>query len=90
VLQVFEISRVGKVAGCRVTDGMVRRGTKVRILRDSVVIHEGQLSSLRRFKDEVREVREGVECGLAVENYSDVKESDVIECYEIEQVARTL
>jgi len=90
VLQVFEITKIGKVAGCRVTDGVVRRGSKVRILRDSVVVHEGQLSSLRRFKDEVREVREGMECGLAVENYSDVKEGDVIECFEVEQVARTL
>ncbi|MBM3487971.1 MAG: translation initiation factor IF-2 [Alphaproteobacteria bacterium] len=90
VLQVFDISRVGKIAGCRVVDGLVRRGSHVRILRDNVVIHEGGLSSLRRFKDEVREVRDGMECGLAVENYADVKVNDVIECYEIEQVARTL
>ena len=90
ILQVFNISKLGRVAGCRVSEGLMRRGSKVRLLRDSVVIHEGTLSSLRRFKDEVREVREGFECGMAFENYQDLKESDVIECFDVEEVARTL
>jgi translation initiation factor IF-2 len=87
---VFTITKVGKVAGCMVTQGEVRRGAKVRLLRDDVVIHEGKLSTLKRFKDEVREVKEGYECGMAFENYGDIKEGDIIECYEIEEVARTL
>lgn len=90
ILQVFNISKLGRVAGCRVSEGLMRRGSKVRLLRDNVVIHEGTLSSLRRFKDEVREVREGFECGMAFENYQDLKESDVIECFDVEEVARTL
>jgi translation initiation factor IF-2 len=90
IRQVFNITKVGKVAGCMVTQGEVRRGAKVRLLRDDVVIHEGKLSTLKRFKDEVREVKEGYECGMAFENYSDIKEGDSIECYEIEEVARTL
>ena len=90
ILQVFNISKLGRVAGCRVSEGLVRRGSKVRLLRDNVVIHEGTLSSLRRFKDEVREVREGFECGMAFENYQDLKERDVIECFDVEEVARTL
>src|SRR5690606_24502131 len=90
IRQVFNITKVGRVAGCMVTQGEVRRGAKVRLLRNDVVIHEGKLSSLKRFKDEVREVKEGYECGMAFENYSDMKEADVIECYEIEEVARTL
>jgi len=87
---VFNITRLGKVAGCLVTEGTVRRGAKVRLLRDNVVIHEGTLKTLKRFKDEVREVREGYECGMAFENYQDVQAGDVIECFEIEEVARTL
>jgi translation initiation factor IF-2 len=90
IRQVFTITKVGKVAGCMVTQGEVRRGAKVRLLRDDVVIHEGKLSTLKRFKDEVREVKEGYECGMAFENYGDIKEGDIIECYEIEEVARTL
>ena len=90
ILQVFNISKLGRVAGCRVSEGLVRRGSRVRLLRDSVVVHEGTLSSLRRFKDEVREVREGFECGMAFENYQDLKENDVIECFDVEEVARTL
>jgi translation initiation factor IF-2 len=69
---------------------MVKRGAKVRLLRDNVVIHEGSLKTLKRFKDEVREVREGFECGMAFENYDDVKAGDVIEAFEVESVARTL
>ena len=90
VLEVFSISKSGKVAGCRVTDGLVRRGARVRLIRDSVVIHEGELSSLRRFKDEVKEVNAGQECGMAFETYDDLKVGDVIECYEVEEIARSL
>lgn len=90
IREVFSITRVGKVAGCLVTEGTVRRGAKVRLLRDNVVIHEGALKTLKRFKDEVREVREGYECGMAFENYQDIQTGDVIECFEIEEVARTL
>ena len=90
IREVFNITKVGKVAGCLVTEGTVRRGAKVRLLRDNVVIHEGTLKTLKRFKDEVREVREGYECGMAFENYQDIQTGDVIECFEIEEVARTL
>jgi translation initiation factor IF-2 len=90
ILEVFNISKTGKVAGCRITEGNVQRGAKVRLIRDSVVIHEGTLSTLKRFKDEVREVNAGQECGMAFENYQDLKEKDVIECFTVEEVARTL
>jgi translation initiation factor IF-2 len=90
VREVFNITKVGKVAGCMVTDGTMRRGAKVRLLRDNVVIHEGALKTLKRYKDEVREVREGYECGMAFENYQDLQAGDVIECFEIEEVARAL
>jgi len=90
IREVFSITKVGKVAGCMITDGVVRRGAGVRLLRDDVVIHEGRLKTLKRFKDEVREVREGYECGMAFENYDDIKVGDVIECYETEEVAREL
>jgi len=90
ILQVFNITKVGKVAGCRVTEGMVKRGAKVRLLRDNVVIHEGTLKTLKRMKDEVREVREGFECGMAFENYDDIREGDVIEAFEMEEIARVL
>lgn len=90
ILQVFNITKVGKVAGCRVTEGIVKRGAKVRLLRDNVVIHEGTLKTLKRVKDEVKEVREGFECGMAFENYEDIREGDVIEAFEMEEVARAL
>jgi translation initiation factor IF-2 len=90
IREVFNITRVGKVAGCMVTEGVVRRGAKVRLLRDNVVIHEGSLKTLKRFKDEVREVRDGYECGMAFENYENIATGDVIECFEIEEVARAL
>jgi len=90
IREVFDISKVGKVAGCRVTEGLVKRGNKVRLLRDSVVIHEGTLKTLRRFKDEVREVQAGFECGMAFENYSDIKVGDQIECFEMVHETRTL
>ncbi len=90
IRQVFNITKVGKVAGCMVTDGVIKRGCKVRLLRDNVVIHEGTLKTLKRFKDEVREVREGYECGMAFENYDDIRDGDQIECFELKEVARTL
>ena len=90
IRQVFGVSKIGKVAGCMVTEGVIKRGCKVRLLRDNVVIHEGSLKTLKRFKDEVREVREGFECGMGFENYSDLQEGDMIECFEIREVARTL
>ena len=90
IREVFDISKVGKVAGCMVTEGEVRRGAKVRLLRDNVVIHTGTLKTLRRFKDEVREVQQGYECGMAFENYHDIRKGDVIECFDVEQVARAL
>ena len=90
IREVFNITRVGKVAGCRVTEGTVRRGAKVRLLRDNVVIHEGTLKTLKRFKDEVREVQDGYECGMAFENYDNIQVGDVIECFEVEEVARAL
>jgi translation initiation factor IF-2 len=90
ILEVFNITRVGKVAGCRVTEGTVQRGAKVRLIRDNVVVHEGTLSTLKRFKDEVREVQAGQECGMAFENYQDMRVGDVIECFRVESVKRTL
>jgi len=87
IREVFNISKVGKVAGCMVTEGLVKRGAKVRLLRDDVVIHEGSLKTLKRFKDEVREVKEGYECGMAFENYDNIEAGDTIECFEMEQVA---
>lgn len=90
IREVFNITKVGKVAGCFVTEGVVKRGAQVRLLRDNVVIHEGKLKTLKRFKDEVKEVKESYECGMAFENYNDIRENDVIECFEVEQVAREL
>ncbi len=90
ILEGFNISKVGKVAGCRVTEGKVERGAGVRLIRDNVVIHEGKLSTLKRFKDEVREVPAGQECGMAFEKYEDMRVGDVIECYRVEEFARTL
>ena len=90
IREVFNITKTGKVAGCMITEGQVKRGAKVRLLRDDVVIHDGTLKTLRRFKDEVREVKEGYECGMAFENYGDIQVRDRIECYEIEEVAREL
>ncbi|MGE0256365.1 MAG: translation initiation factor IF-2 [Alphaproteobacteria bacterium] len=90
VREVFNITRVGKIAGCMVTEGLVRRGAKARLLRDNVVVHEGSVGGLRRFKDDVREVNNGFECGIALENYGDIQQGDVIECYEVKEVARQL
>ena len=90
ILEVFNITKVGKVAGCRVTDGKVERGAGVRLIRDDVVVHEGKLSTLKHFKDEVREVPAGQECGMAFEKYEDMRVGDVIECYRVEEIARSL
>jgi len=90
IREVFNITKVGKVAGCMVTEGVVRRGAKVRLLRDDVVIHEGSLSQLKRFKDDAKEVREGFDCGMAFANYQDIQVGDFIECFEVEEVAREL
>ena len=90
ILEVFNITKVGKIAGCKVTEGTIKRGCSVRLLRDNVVIHEGSLKTLKRFKDEVKDVIEGQECGMAFENYGDLLAGDVIECFEIQEIARTL
>jgi translation initiation factor IF-2 len=90
ILEIFNISKVGKIAGCRVTDGTVERGANVRLIRDNVVIHEGKLSQLKRFKDDAKEVLAGQECGMSFENYQDMRAGDVIECYRVETVQRSL
>ncbi len=90
ILQVFNITKVGKIAGCKIVEGTVKRGGKVRLLRDNVVIHEGTLKTLKRMKDEVKEVREGFECGMAFENYDNIAAGDLIECFEMEEIARSL
>ncbi len=90
IRQVFNVTKVGKIGGCMVTAGSVKRGAKVRLLRDDVVIHEGTLKTLKRFKDEVKEVQMGMECGMAFENYEDIRENDVIECFEVKEETRTL
>lgn len=90
IRNVFNITGVGKVGGCMVTEGMVKRGAKVRLLRDNVVIHDGNLAQLKRFKDDVKEVKEGYECGMSIENYNDIQVGDYIECYEIETIAAKL
>jgi translation initiation factor IF-2 len=90
IRKTYKISRVGVIAGCMVLDGVVRRGAKVRLLRDNVVIFEGELDSLKRFKDDVREVKAGFECGLSLRNYNDIKEGDQLEVYEVVEIARTL
>ena len=90
ILEVFNVSKVGKIAGCRVLDGTMRRGARVRLLRDSAVIHEGALGNLKRFKDDVGEVKAGMECGMSLEKYQDVQVGDQIEAYEVEEIARSL
>jgi translation initiation factor IF-2 len=90
IRQVFRISKVGSVAGCYVLEGLIKRGSSVRLLRDNVVIHEGELDTLKRFKDDVKEVKSGFECGLSVKNYSDIKEGDQLEVFEVVEIARTL
>jgi translation initiation factor IF-2 len=90
VRQVFRISKIGTVAGCYVQEGMVKRSAQVRVLRDNVVIHTGEIDSLKRFKDDVREVKAGFECGMSLKNFSDIKEGDQFEVFEVLEVARSL
>ncbi len=90
IKEVFDITRVGKIAGCEVTEGVVRRGARLRLVRDNVIVHEGAIGSLRRHKDEVREVRQGLECGVGIESYQDIKPGDRIEAFTVAQVAREL
>ncbi|MDO9090542.1 MAG: translation initiation factor IF-2 [Burkholderiaceae bacterium] len=90
IRQVFKVSKIGSIAGCMVTSGVVRRAARLRLLRDNVVIFTGELESLKRFKDDAREVKEGFECGLNIKNYNDIQENDVLEFFEIKEVARTL
>ena len=90
IRQIFRVPKIGNVAGCMVTDGIVRRGSRVRLLRDNTVLWTGELDTLKRFKDDVKEVREGFECGLSLKNYDDIKEGDQLEIFEIKEVARTL
>ena len=90
ILEIFDVSKVGKIAGCRVTEGKVERGANVRLIRDNVVIHEGKLSTLKRFKDDAREVPAGQECGMSFEKYEDMRAGDVIECYRVESIQRSL
>jgi translation initiation factor IF-2 len=87
---VFNVPKIGKVAGCYITNGIVRRGAKARLLRDNVVIYEGELKNIRRFKEEMKEVKESYECGISLDNFQDIREKDTIECFEIEEIARTL
>jgi translation initiation factor IF-2 len=87
IREVFSVSKIGKVAGCYVSEGTVKRGAGVRLIRDDVVVHEGNLSTLKRFKDDVREVQQNYECGMSFENYNDIKAGDVIECFTVEEVA---
>jgi translation initiation factor IF-2 len=90
IRNVFKISKVGAVAGCFVLDGLIKRGASVRLLRDGVVIFSGELDSLKRFKDDVKEVKAGFECGLSLKNFDDIKEGDQLEAFETTEVARTL
>ncbi|QEL24525.1 translation initiation factor IF-2 [Bosea sp. F3-2] len=90
ILEIFNVSKVGKIAGCRVTDGTIERGANVRLIRDNVVVHEGKLGQLKRFKDDAKEVVAGQECGMAFENYQDMRVGDVIECYRVEEIKRSL
>jgi translation initiation factor IF-2 len=90
IRQVFRISRVGSVAGCMVLSGIVKRNASVRVLRNNVVIHTGELDSLKRFKDDVKEVREGFECGLSIKNFNEINEGDQLEVFETQEIARTL
>ncbi|MFL1875765.1 translation initiation factor IF-2, partial [Hansschlegelia beijingensis] len=90
ILEIFSVTKVGKIAGCLVTEGVVQKGAGVRLIRDNVVIHEGKLATLKRFKDDVPEVRAGTECGMSFENYQDMRAGDVIECYRVTEVKRSL
>jgi translation initiation factor IF-2 len=86
VREVFQIPKIGNIAGCHVTDGKIERGQNLRLLRDGIVTYEGKNSSLRRFKDDVKEVKAGYECGIGIENFNDIKVGDTIECYYLEEI----
>ena len=90
IKKVFKVAKVGNVAGCVVVDGKVRRDSNIRIVRDGVVTYEGKLASLKRFKDDAKEVVAGQECGLGIENFNDIKEGDIVEAFDIQEVKRTL
>ena len=90
IREIFNVSKVGKIAGCMVTEGLVRRGAKVRLVRDDTVIHEGEMSQLKRFKDDVKEVKDSTECGVGFANYQDIQVGDMVECFETEEIAREL
>ena len=90
IKKVFKVSKVGKIAGCLVTEGVIKKGTKVRLLRDNVVVHAGDLDTLRRHTDEAKEVNQGMECGISIKDYNDIQENDVIECFNIESTPRKL
>jgi translation initiation factor IF-2 len=90
IRQVLRVSKIGAIAGCMVTNGVVRRNAKLRLLRNNVVVFTGELDSLKRFKDDAKEVKENFECGLTIKNYNDIVEGDVLEFFEIKEVARTL
>jgi len=90
IRQVFKISGSGKIGGSTVVDGIIKRNARVRVLRDNIVVHDGILKTLKRFKDDVKEVKSGFECGIALENFEDIKEKDMVECYEIVEQKRTL
>ena len=90
VLQVFKITKVGTIAGCMVREGKIKRSNKVRVIRDGIVVHSGELESLKRFKDDVKEVAQGFECGISLESYRDVKEGDQLESFELKEEAATL
>ena len=90
IREIFNVSKIGKIAGCMVTEGLVRRGAKVRLVRDEVVIHEGEMSQLKRFKDDVKEVKDSTECGMGFANYQDIQVGDIVECFETEEIAREL
>ena len=90
IREVYQISRVGAVAGCYVLEGMVKRGSRIRLLRNNVVVHDGELESLKRFKDDVKEVKSNFECGLQLKNFNDIQVGDQLEAYEIQEIARTL
>jgi translation initiation factor IF-2 len=90
IRQIFKVSKIGTIAGCMVTSGLVRRTARLRLLRNNMVIYTGELDSLKRFKDDVKEVREGFDCGLNIKNYNDIEVGDVLEFFEIREIARTL
>jgi translation initiation factor IF-2 len=90
VRKIFDVSKLGRIAGGMVTNGIIKRGSKTRLIRDGVMVHTGVIKSVKRLKDDVKEVKEGFECGVMLENYNDIHVNDVVECFELEEVARQL